>query len=256
VSTDVTIAGIRRIYSDQTIHAADGLGGYFTAAMGFNFGSSLVWTHPVLLGIENIGSNAGRGAHVYIDQYTSGNTTKYGDASGMVLANCTHVQFGMEVVDCQAILMGIIYFLKGTTFRPGFDFNDSFFMAPGGPLPRPSAVQTGPDKQSMVVLYDTTSGRIAHVYKCVSLDGVKHKTKRQIERVARETMVRMAAGRPIPRDLSILHVDPKAIDYSRLYRVDTKRRALVKIPHRRPLRGSIRPSPKLGPKKASTSRRL
>jgi hypothetical protein len=244
VSTDVTIAGIRRIFSDQTIQTADWMGGYFTAAVGFNFVSSLVWTHPVLLGIEDIGDNAGRGAHVYIDSYTSGGKIKFGSASGMVLANCTHVQFGMEVVDCQAILMGIIYFLTGTTLRPGFDFNDSFFMASGGPLPRPSAAPAGPTKQSMAVLYDTTSGRIAHVYKCVSLDGVKHKTRRQIETAARETMVRMSAGRPLPRRVSLLHVDPQKIDHSRLYRVDPKRRALAKVPLRNPR-----------PKKATRTRR-
>jgi len=255
VSTDVTIAGIRRIYSDQTIQSDGGSGGYFTAAVGFNFGSSLVWTHPALLGIENIGNVTNRGAHVFIDKYTSDGITQYGNASGMVLDNCTHVQFGMQVVDCQAILMGVIYFLNRTTLRPGFDFNDLFFKTAGVPLPRPAAAQAGPTRESMVVLYDTTSGRIAHVYKCVSLDGVKHKTKRQIETAARETMVRMAAGRPLPRRVSLLHVDPQKIDQSRQYRVDPKRRALVKVPLRKPTRPAAVPRSKSRPKKAIRKRR-
>ena len=85
-------------------------------------------------------------------------------------------------------------------------------------------------KWSMIVFYDNTSGRIAHIHQCISFKGAKHKSKQQIERDARETLKRRAPALLSSRSISILHVDPNVIDWQHQYRVDPKRRVLVKTP--------------------------
>jgi hypothetical protein len=109
---------------------------------------------------------------------------------------------------------------------------------------------------SMVLFYDTASGDIRHIHQCISLKGATHKTKQQIERDAKATLRRHAGGRPIPRGLSLLHVDPNGIDWKHPHRVDPKRRVLVKVRLPKPPReakAEARPR-KAAPKRKRTSR--
>jgi hypothetical protein len=101
-------------------------------------------------------------------------------------------------------------------------------------------------KWSMIVFFDNTSGEIRHIHQCISLKGAKHKTKQQIERDAKDTLKRRAPALSKSKGMSLLHVDPVAIDWKHQYRVDPKRRVLVKRPARRPPRegGDGRRAPK------------
>jgi hypothetical protein len=92
------------------------------------------------------------------------------------------------------------------------------------------------ERWSAVVLYDPRSGDIIHLHQCISLKGGEHPSRARLELDAREGLRRVAAGRPIPRRLLPLRVDPRTLDTEYHYRVDPRKRALVKTPARQLLR--------------------
>lgn len=255
-----SIDGIRGIYSDYTSVTADTHLVPGSLAADYAFPSSFVWAHPVLLHVDRLFLPYPLiKASVYTASYTlDDGTTMPGSLGGKVVDHCRNVTFGIYAHGCVVGMMGVICFLNKRVFSDvadpgastpdaapdGSDMSDRMSAAPGG--------GDAPFRRSMAVLYDPASGQIVHTYKCVSLGGVRHRTKRQIEVAARETMRRMAAGRPLPRRVSLLHVDPDAVDPDRPYRVDPGRRTLVKVPVRKAPRQAT-PEPR--PKKATRTRR-
>ncbi|MGC2049789.1 MAG: hypothetical protein WA635_14410 [Gallionella sp.] len=237
-----TITGIRKIFSDSTSLTKGPQGGYAFAASSYVFEPSVIWAHAVLEGVREIGSNAGRGGYAFVSSYTQAGQVKYtGNERGIMKNDCTNVTFGLEAVDCQARMIGVIYFLTTLNFKLGKLPDGRQFVSAvvsdGGQDDMGQAGAAGDfgrERRTMVVLYDRTSGVIVHTHQCVSLGRTKHMTKSQLERDARQTMQQMAAGRPLPKDVSVLHVDPHAIDAERHYRVDPKRRVMVKTPIRKP----------------------
>jgi hypothetical protein len=239
MANEITITGIRKIYSDSTSLTTGPQGGYAFAASSYVFEPSVVWAHAVLEGIREIGNNANRGAYAFVSSYTQAGQVKY-TGDGIIKNNCTNVTFGLEVTDCRARMIGVIYFLTPLIFKlgkmtDGWKAISAMATDDGqGKGQAGTAGDFGRETRTKVVLYDSTSGAIVHTHQCVSLGRAKHMAKSQLERTARQTMLHMAAGRPLPKNVSVLHIDPHGIDTERHYRVDPKRRVLVKIPIRKP----------------------
>jgi len=235
----IAINGIRKIYTDSSSLTTGPQGGYAFAASSYVFEPSIIWAHAVLEGIREIGSNLNRGAYAFVNSYTQNGQVKYA-SDAIMKGNCTNVTFGLEVTDCRAHMIGVIYFLTTLKFNlgkmtDGWKAISAVASDEGQGYGQAGATgDSGRETRTMVVLYDGTSGAIVHTHQYVSLGRAKHMTKAQMERDARKTMLHMAAGRPLPRNVSILHIDPHAIDAVRHYRVDPKRRIMVKTPIRKP----------------------
>jgi hypothetical protein len=239
-------AGISGIYHTGPVYnVGGGVGDFVTAAETHHFSPSLVWAHTVLYQVRQVNAEGAKSWRAFANIYSYATSdgsgpSLSGSPGGLTINNCTNVTFSLDVSNCDARMFGVIYFIKTLPVLGGSESTSSSGISPAGSSagsqvpPGPAGAQAGDGMQSFVVLYDPSSGQIVHTYKCVSLGGVKHRTKRQIETDARETMLRMAAGRSLPKRVSLLHVDPQAIDLDREYRVDPKRRVLVKVPVRKP----------------------
>jgi hypothetical protein len=86
-------------------------------------------------------------------------------------------------------------------------------------------------KESMVVVYETETGRIAHIHHEVTTRGGQHPTDAVMERTAIEHASEMAARRGVRKfkKLSVLQIDPKQFEMNVPYKVNTKRRALERL---------------------------
>jgi hypothetical protein len=87
------------------------------------------------------------------------------------------------------------------------------------------------EKETMVVLYDPGTGKIAHVHHVVTTRGGRHPDGPEIERAAQEHAQEAASRRGVarPKKLSALHVDPRSFELNVPYKVDTKTLALVRL---------------------------
>ena len=79
----------------------------------------------------------------------------------------------------------------------------------------------------MAVLYDPSTGRIAHYHRVVLLDPRQKRSKAHVEERAREMATRH--GWDVSK-LKTLHVDHSKLKQGARYRVDPKMRALVELP--------------------------
>jgi hypothetical protein len=87
------------------------------------------------------------------------------------------------------------------------------------------------EQESMVVLYDPSTGNIAHVEHAITYRGGQHPDKEALESAA-QTHASQAAGRhglPLVQGLAVLHVSPESFNSDVKQRVDTEEGVLVEV---------------------------
>lgn len=80
------------------------------------------------------------------------------------------------------------------------------------------------NRESLLMVYDATSGDIVHVHQSVSSAEGVHPDDRELER--RALQLASEAGHNVQR-LAVLHVDPATVQRMVEYKVDTKNRSLI-----------------------------
>jgi hypothetical protein len=89
-------------------------------------------------------------------------------------------------------------------------------------MQNPASVQ-----QAVVVLYDPATGNIVHGHYCEADGGVEFPSREALEKTALEYARRHAKKGVDVTKASFLHVDPKAFEMDRKYRVDPALKKLV-----------------------------
>jgi hypothetical protein len=89
-------------------------------------------------------------------------------------------------------------------------------------MPNPTTTQ-----QAVVVLYDPATGNIVHGHYCEADAGVEFPSREALEKTALEYAKRHAKKGADLTKASVLHVDPKALQMDRKYRVDPALKKLV-----------------------------
>jgi hypothetical protein len=87
------------------------------------------------------------------------------------------------------------------------------------------------DRESMVVVYDAGTGRIAHIHHVVTARGGHHPDDQELERAALEHAAETAARRGASKRKKMLtaHIDPNTFELDVPYKLDIKKRTLVKL---------------------------
>lgn len=97
------------------------------------------------------------------------------------------------------------------------------------------------ERRSMVVVYKREDGHIVHVHECVTERGGSHPTQKALGKVALALALQNDRGRNLnAQSMAVLHVPPRSFDDAGDevgFRVDLKRRRLVKVP----LKARMRP---------------
>jgi len=82
------------------------------------------------------------------------------------------------------------------------------------------------DRESAVVIYEPRTGQILHLHYVATMKGGSHPDQKTQERDALEQLSH--AQPDAKKATAILHVDAAEIEPGRVYKVDPKRRRLVK----------------------------
>jgi hypothetical protein len=88
-----------------------------------------------------------------------------------------------------------------------------------------------------VVLYESKTGRIMHIHRSIVVSDARRISKKELEKASRvqATLVHGAMA----QGLQVLHVDAMKDDVT--YRVDPKKRCLVRVKVAPPLSGKTKP---------------
>jgi hypothetical protein len=89
-------------------------------------------------------------------------------------------------------------------------------------MPNPTTTQ-----QAVVVLYDPATGSIVHGHYCEADAGSEFPSREELEKTALEFARRHARKGVDVARAAILHVDPKALQMDRKYRVNPALKQLV-----------------------------
>jgi hypothetical protein len=84
------------------------------------------------------------------------------------------------------------------------------------------------ERESGVVIYDTTTGEIVHRHDVVTMKGGKHPDEQTLEKDAHAQFSLAQPGRK--GETAVLHINPRMLKPKTLYKVDVKNRALVEHP--------------------------
>jgi hypothetical protein len=87
------------------------------------------------------------------------------------------------------------------------------------------------ERESIVVLYETSTGRIVHLHNAVTVNGGKHPDQKTVERDALEQLSLAQPG--LKEKVDLLQVDPSSLKPRTLYKVDTKKRVLIETDMKR-----------------------
>ena len=83
-------------------------------------------------------------------------------------------------------------------------------------------------RESLVVLYEAETGRIVHTHKVVTYQGGKHPSKATLEK---EALQQLRLAQPqFTKKPGFLHVTPTSMRPDTMYKVDSRKKVLVKIP--------------------------
>jgi hypothetical protein len=81
------------------------------------------------------------------------------------------------------------------------------------------------ERESFVVLYEPSTGRIVHMHNAVTVNGGKHPDQNTLEKDAKEQLSQAQPN--FKEKIALLHVDPSSLKPRTLYKVDTKNRVLI-----------------------------
>lgn len=88
-------------------------------------------------------------------------------------------------------------------------------------------------QESMTVVYDQQTGRIAHMHYSVTAKGGKHPEQATLEKDALEQLAQLQPG--MTAKMALLHVKPASMKPRVFYKVDIQKRILVEMPQPQPL---------------------
>jgi len=87
------------------------------------------------------------------------------------------------------------------------------------------------EREGMVVVYDSETGKIAHIHHVVTARGGHHPDDRELERAALEFAAETGARRRSTKrgKLVAAQIDPEVFELDVPYKVDIQKRTLVKL---------------------------
>ena len=88
------------------------------------------------------------------------------------------------------------------------------------------------ERDSLVVLYEPSTGRIVHMHNVVTVNGGMHPDKNTVEKEALEQLSQTQPS--FKEKVALLHVDPSSLKPRTLYKVDTARHVLIETEIKRP----------------------